>query len=68
MNNKVLEKFWEVTKEGVKPVMYDYEDLKKSHSWLIAHDYNGHIIFETYARAMLCWYEKNEGKTNCFSD
>lgn len=65
---KNLEKFWEVTREGVKPVMYDYEDLKKSYTWIICHDYNGHIIFENYSRAMLCWYEKYEGKTNCFND
>ena len=55
-----MEKYWKVSKEGVEPVMLNPEDLKRSHSWLIAHEYNGMIIFENYSRAMLCWYERNE--------
>lgn len=68
-----LEKFYEVVpskriEDGIKEVMYDYEDLKKDGSWLISHDYNGHIVFETYARAALCWYEKYNGRTNIFAN
>ena len=68
MDDKVLEKYWEVTKEGVKPIMCNPEDLKKSDSWLLFHVYEGKTIFENYSRAMLCWYEKKAGKTNCFID
>lgn len=53
-----VEVYWEVKQEGVFPVMCSPKELKKSDSWLIAHDYKGRIIFENYSRAMLCWYEK----------
>lgn len=55
---KKLETFYEVKENEVVPVQMCYEDLKKSNSWLIAHDYNGHIIFENYSRALLCMYER----------
>lgn len=55
-----MEKFWKVTRQGVEPIMLNPEELKKSHSWMIAHEFNGMIVFENYSRAMLCWYEKND--------
>ena len=68
MDDKVLEKYWEVTRDGVKPIMCNTEDLKKSDSWLLFHVYEGKTIFENYSRAMLCWYEKKAGRYNNFID
>ena len=68
MDDKVLEKYWEVTRDGVKPIMCNPEDLKKSDSWLSFHVYEGKTIFENYSRAMLCWYEKKAGKYKNFTD
>ncbi len=59
-----VEVFWQVAPKGVNPVLLKPEELKKSDSWLIAHEYNGMIVFENYSRAMLCWYEKYESKVN----
>ena len=53
-----MEKYWKVTRQGVEPIMLNPEELKKSDSWMIAHDYNGMLVFENYSRAILCWYEK----------
>ena len=56
-----LETYYEVLKDKVVSIQISPDVLKKSDSWLIAHDYNGHIIFENYSRAVLCMYErKNE--------
>jgi hypothetical protein len=53
-----VEVYWQVLREGVFPVMLNPDELRKSDSWMIAHDYNGMLVFENYSRAMLCWYEK----------
>ena len=58
-----MEKYWKVTRQGVEPIMLNPEELKKSDSWMIAHDYNGMLVFENYSRAMLCWYEKNDNNS-----
>ncbi len=58
-----IEVFWQVQREGVSPVMLNPEELKKSDSWMIAHEYNGMIVFENYSRAMLCWYEKYDNNS-----
>ena len=55
-----MEQFYEVKKSGVVPCMVDPDELKKSESWLVAHDFNGRLIFENYSRAKLCWYEKKD--------
>ena len=55
--------FWVCSRNGVYPIMMRYDDLKASDEWLICHDYNGLLIFETYSRAMMCWYEKDESKS-----
>lgn len=34
-----MEKYWQVTRDGVKPIMCNPEDLKKSDSWLLFHVY-----------------------------
>ena len=54
------ETFYEVLDKENKviPVQVNPEDLKKSDTWLICHDYNGHIIFENYSRAVLCLHER----------
>ena len=52
------ERFWEVTKDGVQPIMCVYDDLKKDYEWMMCHCYHGKLIFENYSRAMLCWYER----------
>ena len=54
------EVFWAVAADGVYPVLMDYATLKADHAWMICHDYKGTLIFETYARAQLCWYEKRD--------
>ena len=56
----MIEKWYEVKAEGVVDCMVDPSELKKSESWLIAHDFNGRLIFENYSRALLCWYERKE--------
>lgn len=53
-----METYYQVTKSGVQPIQVDPAELKKSSSWMIAHEFNGMLIFENYSRAMLCWYEK----------
>lgn len=58
---KCLDKeiFWAVTEDaGVYPVMMNYAELKAENSWMNCHDYHGTLIFETYARAVLCQREK----------
>ena len=55
-----MEKWYEVKNAGVVPVMVNPEDLKKDHDWMMAHSYQGRLIFENYSRAMLCWYERKE--------
>jgi len=58
MNIYKLETFWEVLKDKVVRIQMCYETLKKSYSWMISHDYNGHIVFENYSRASLCLHER----------
>lgn len=55
-----LETFYEVLKDKVVQIRISPDVLKKSHSWLISHYYNGHIIFENYSRATLCMHERQQ--------
>lgn len=57
-----MEKWYEVKQSGVVPCLVNPEELRKSHSWMIAHDFNGRLIFENYSRAMLCWHERKDNK------
>ena len=55
-----LETFYEVLKDKVVQIRISPDVLKNSHSWLISHYYNGHIIFENYSRAVLCMHERQQ--------
>ena len=55
-----LEKYYEVTKDGVAPIMVNPEELRKDSEWLISHCHKGKLIFENYSRAQLCFFEKQK--------
>ncbi len=57
-----MEKMYVCKPEGVFPKQFDFEELRRSHSWMVAHEFQGELVFENFSRAVLCWYEHRDHK------
>lgn len=52
-----MERFWQVTEQGVVPIMLDREQVISDPNWCNS-QYKNMTIFENFSRAQICWFER----------